>query len=111
MHVCVFVVLIVKYLFIIEKSPGSYVGYLLMEYFPLGNINSILWELKALDKCKDEIKEIDNCKMRSESNEEFGKYRESWQRAVKLRDKINDCCKHLWHGIIDIVLNVFMIRI
>ena len=72
-----------------------------MEYFPLGNINSILWELTALDKYNDEIKRIDKLKDNAQSNEEFGEYRIQWQTARNMRDKITNCCKRLWHGIID----------
>ena len=72
-----------------------------MEYFPLGNITSILWELEVLDNYNNEIKRIDKLKKQSQSDEEFGKHRIPWQRATELRDKIVDCCKRLWHGIID----------
>lgn len=87
--------------FTIGNFPSDYTGYLLMEYFPLGNINSILPELKALDNYNDEIKAIDRLKKQSQSDEEFGKYRKPWQTAVKMRDKIVDTCKRLWDGIRD----------
>ena len=72
-----------------------------MEYFPLGNITSILGELEALDECNNEIKRIDKLLEQSQSDEEFGKHRSLWQKATKKRNKIMDCCKRLWHGIID----------
>ena len=71
-----------------------------MEYFPLGNINSIFSELTTLDKYTDDIKRIDKLMLNSQSNEEFGKYRIQWQTAVNMRNKITDCCKCLWHSII-----------
>ena len=86
------------FIFILEKSS---VGYLLMEYFPLGNISSIFEELTKLDECTDEIQRIDNLMLNSQSNEEFGKQMIPWQKAVKMRNKITDCCKRLWHSIID----------
>ena len=87
--------------FIVEKSPDVCIGYLLMEYFPLGNINAIFSELTTLDKYTDDIQQIDKLKLNSQSNEEFGNYRIEWQKAMNMRDKITDCCKRLWRGIID----------
>ena len=72
-----------------------------MEYFPLGNINSIFGELTKLDEYNDDIERIDKLKLNSQSKEEFGKYMMPWQTAVKMRNKVIDCCKRLWHGIID----------
>lgn len=72
-----------------------------MEYFPLGNVNSIFGELTILDKYADDVQRIDKLKLNSQSNEEFGEYRIQWQTAVNMMNKITDCCKRLWRGIVD----------
>ena len=92
-----------KYDFI-EKcatSPSGYTGYLLMEYFPLGNIRCNLHELKAMDSYNKEIEEIEDIMKTTKSDEEFGRCRLKWQTATRNRDKLTDCCKRLLYGIIE----------
>jgi len=84
-----------------EKHPFGYTGYLLMEYFPLGNISSNLHELNVLDLYNKEIKEIENKMKTLKNDEEFGKCRIKWQTATGKRDKLIDCCKRLLFDIIE----------
>ena len=41
-----------------KEYAGNQIGYLLMEYFPLGAVASQLHEFNKLDSCGKELKEI-----------------------------------------------------
>ena len=69
-----------------------------MEYFPLGNISSVVSKLK---EDIDHIKTMKKLMRQTQTNEQFGEYRIPWKIAMDIEDKIPDCCRRLCLGIID----------
>ena len=84
-----------------KENTGNQIGYLLMEYFPLGAVASQLHEFNKLESCGKELKEIQNKMKQSKTNSEFGEHRSKWQTAQNKRDKITNCCYRLVCSIIE----------
>ena len=84
-----------------EEYSGNQIGYLLMEYFPLGAVGSQLREFNELKSCEKELKEIQHKMKESKTNSEFGEHRSKWQTAQSKRDKITNCCYRLVCSIIE----------
>ncbi|XP_065896963.1 uncharacterized protein [Dysidea avara] len=82
-----------------KAHPCGYIGFLIMEYFPMGNISSNLWEFRRLNNCNSEIKRLEAEMKKQTTKEDFGEYMISWQEAHALKDKTLDCCNRLLCGI------------
>ena len=97
-----------------KVHPYSYIGYLLMEYFPLGSITDNLKKfqrcenhegLKTLSQLSQEIEEIewDMREKESETDEEFGKFRHQWCALKRQKEKVASWCQHIIQGVMETV--------
>ena len=97
-----------------KLHPYGYIGYLLMEYFPLGSITDNLKKfqqcknregLKTLYQLSQEIEEME-CEMRKKENgtdDEFGKFRHQWCALKRQKDKVGVWCQYIIRGVIEAV--------
>ena len=90
--------------------PYGYIGYLLMEYFPLGSITTNLrkfqsGEFKTLNQLSEEIEETeaDMKEMESGTDDEFGKYRQKWCSLKRQKDKVAAWCQHIIRGVMETI--------
>ena len=94
--------------------PYGYVGYLLMEYFPLGSITDNLKKfqpgnkhgnLKTLAQLSQEIEELES-DMREKENgtdDEFGKFRHQWCSLQRQKEKVVAWCRHIIRGVMQTI--------
>ena len=108
-----------------KVHPYGYVGYLLMEYFPLGSITANLkkfqpdkkddyerWlktimgeRLKTINQLSREIEEME-AEMREKENgtdDEFGKYRQQWCSLKRQKEKVAAWCQHIIRGVMETI--------
>ena len=105
--------------------PDGYVGYLLMEYFPLGSIKANLrkfqpddqkdyekWlkeeiseRLKTINQLSQEIEktEIEMEDKGSGTDEEFGEYRQWWCSLRRQKAKVAAWCQHIIRGVMETI--------
>lgn len=93
-----------------ELYPYGYIGYLLMEYFPLGSITNSLEKfkqtdqegLKTLSQLSQEIEEIESDMIEKEygTDDEFGKFRHRWCTVKRQKEKVAAWCQHIIQGVI-----------
>ena len=88
----------------------GYIGYLLMEYFPLGSITANLrkfqsGEFKTMNQLSEEIEETeaDMKEMESGTDDEFGKYRQKWCSLKRQKDKVAAWCQHIIRGVMETI--------
>ena len=97
-----------------EVHRYGYVGYLLMEYFPLGSITDNLKKfqpgdkhenLKTLSQLSQEIEELesDMSKKESGTDEEFGKFRYQWCSLRRQKEKVIAWCRHIIQGVMETI--------
>lgn len=97
-----------------KLHPYGYIGYLLMEYFPLGSITDNLKKfqrcendegLKTLNQLSQEIEEMEweMRKKESGTDDEFGKFRHQWCALKGQKDKVAAWCQYIIHGVIETV--------
>ena len=67
-----------------------------MEYFPLGNISSNLWEFGSF---RSEFKKLKAEMDMQRTKEEFGDYMVRWQKARTNKKKIKECNERLMLGV------------
>ena len=77
------------------------IGYLLMEYFPLGAVGSRLHEFTKLGSYEEYIEEIQDKMKQSKTDSEFGSHRTKWQTLQAKRDKLTNCCYCLVFSVIE----------
>ena len=77
------------------------IGYLLMEYFPLGAVGSRLREFNELESYERDIEEIQDKMKQSKNDSEFGGHRTNWQTLQAIRDKLTNCCYCLVFSVIE----------
>ena len=105
-----------------KPQPYGYIGYLLMEYFPLGSIADNLKkfqrgensdESKTLHQLSQEIEEIEFL-MREKENgtdDEFGKFRHRWCTLQARKEKVAAWCKHILRGVMETIRRLHKINL
>ena len=93
--------------------PYGYIGYLLMEYFPLGSITANLKKfqddegekLKTLNQLSWEIEkmEADMREKENRTDDEFGKYRKQWCLLKRQKEKVAAWCQHIIRGVMETI--------
>ena len=93
--------------------PYGYIGYLLMEYFPLGSITTNLKKfqhdkgerLKTLNQLSWEIEkmEADMREKENRTDDEFGKYRKQWCSLKRQKEKVAAWCQHIIRGVMETI--------
>ena len=97
--------------------PYGYIGYLLMEYFPLGSITANLKKfqpgdkgdkgerLKTINQLSWEVEEVEANMREKESgtDDEFGKYRQWWCSLKRQKEKVAAWCQHIIRGVMETI--------
>ena len=95
-----------------EKHPYGIIGYLLMEYFPLGSITAHLKKfepnhkhdcLKSLSQLSEEIQEVEYEMMKSGSNAKFGEFRDKWCPLKQQKEKVTAWCQGIIQGVMETI--------
>ena len=96
-----------------KPHPYGYIGYLLMEYFPLGSIADNLKKfqrdensegLKTLHQLSQEIEEIESAmREKKRTDDEFGRFRHQWCMLKAQKEKVAAWCQHILRGVMKTV--------
>ena len=99
-----------------KVHPYGYIGYLVMEYFPLGSITDNLKRfqprpgdkhegLKTLNQLSQEIEELESDMRKEESgtDDDFGKFRDQWCSLKRQKEKVAAWCQYIIRGVMETI--------